>query len=73
MANVLVDQRIQQRATRRGEMPLADQQFAQRRRLVVDPGLHPGDELRLREKIHLQGENAEQKITIRRSAHIAPM
>ena len=64
LLEVLLDQRLQQRAAVGRQGLLMDQDLAQRLVLGQDPGVHPRDQGVAADKVHLHGQNAEQQIAI---------
>ena len=66
LRDVPLDQRQQQIAVGLGQKPLRDEQVFQGLGFLQDPRLHALDQLILGEKIHLQRQDAEQQISIRR-------
>src|SRR5437870_3560254 len=69
LANVGLDQRLQQPPLLRRQRSRLHQVLGQRLLLGQYPGLHARNELLARDEIHLQREDAEQQISIGRRSH----
>src|SRR5262249_2690935 len=63
--------RVEQFAVGRGEGALVEQDLPQRFGLVQDPGVHGGDQGVAADEVHLQRQDAEQKVAV--TAHGRPL
>ena len=64
LLEMLHHERVEKHVASGAERLLRDEDVSKRLALVKHPGMHGGDELIAGDKIHLQGENAEEEIPI---------
>jgi hypothetical protein len=62
---VLIDQGFQQITASGREIAALDQEFAQGLRFGEHPSLHRADEAVPADEVHLEGQNAEEKVPVR--------